>query len=122
LETRAPLLDHTVIEFAWQLPLSMKFKNGQGKHILRALLERYIPKQLFDRPKQGFGIPHGAWLRGPLRDWAENLLDATKLEQEGFFHPHAVRQKWEEHLSGKQDWSYQIWGILMFQAWYEAQK
>lgn len=121
LETRAPLLDYNVIEFAWSLPLGMKIQNGEGKRILRSLLERYIPKPLFDRPKQGFGIPHGEWLRGPLRVWAEALLDEKRLKEEGFFNPLPIRQKWQEHLSGKQDWSYLIWGVLMFQAWHEAQ-
>ncbi|MCK5384422.1 MAG: asparagine synthase (glutamine-hydrolyzing) [Alphaproteobacteria bacterium] len=119
LETRAPLLDYKVIEYAWNLPLHMKIQHGEGKYILRSLLESYIPKPLFDRPKQGFGIPHGQWLRNPLREWAEALLDEKRLEQEGFFNPAPIRQKWKEHLSRNRDWSYQIWGILMFQAWHE---
>lgn len=121
LETRAPLLDHTLIEFAWALPRTMKFNHGEGKRILRTLLERYIPKPLFDRPKQGFGIPHGQWLRGPLREWAETLIEPKRLKEEGFLNPELIHQKWQEHLSGKQDWSYFIWNVLMFQAWYEAQ-
>ena len=99
----------------------MKFHHGEGKRILRALLERYIPQSLFDRPKQGFGIPHDEWLRGPLREWAETLIDPQRLKQEGFLNPQLIHQKWQEHLSGKQNWSYLIWNVLMFQAWYEAQ-
>ncbi|GJL84781.1 MAG: asparagine synthetase B [Micavibrio sp.] len=119
LEIRAPLLDYKVIEYAWRVPLHMKIDGGGGKRLLRALLERYVPKPLFDRPKQGFGIPHGKWLRGPLEDWAENLLDENRLQTDGFFNAPLVRQKWQEHVSGKQDWSYHLWSILMFQAWHE---
>jgi asparagine synthase (glutamine-hydrolysing) len=119
LETRAPLLDYKVIEYAWRMPLTANLKNGEGKAALKTVLERYVPKALFDRPKQGFGIPHGEWIRGPLRDWAENLLAAERLKQEGYFEPRLVRKKWEEHVSGKKDWSYHLWGILMFQAWLE---
>ncbi len=120
LETRAPLLDHKVIEYAWRVPISMKVDHNGGKLLLKSLLERYVPRSFYDRPKQGFGIPHGEWIKGPLKDWAEALLDEERLKQEGFFHPAAIRQKWEEHLSGGKDWSYALWGILMFQAWYEV--
>jgi len=122
LETRVPMLDHRVIEFAWSIPLSMKIKNGQGKWLLRQLLYKYVPKKLIDRPKMGFGVPIDNWLRGPLREWAENLLEPSKLQQEGFFNVSAVRKKWDEHISKKRDWQYQLWDILMFQAWLDNNK
>ncbi len=122
LETRAPLLDYKVIEYAWRVPLSMKIEGGEGKWLLRSLLERYIPKPLFDRPKQGFGIPHGEWIRGPLKDWAEELLDEQRLRQEGFFNAGPIRNRWQAHKDGTLDGSYHLWSILMFQAWLEAQK
>jgi asparagine synthase (glutamine-hydrolysing) len=122
LETRVPFLDHRVVEFAWQIPLSMKLRNGTSKWVLREVLYRYVPKELIDRPKMGFGIPLDSWLRGPLRDWGESLLDASRLEREGYFHPDPIRRKWEQHLSGKYDFSYQLWGILMFQSWLDSNK
>jgi asparagine synthase (glutamine-hydrolysing) len=118
LETRAPLLDYKVIEFSWRLPLAMKVRDGEGKWILRRLLERYVPPALFDRPKQGFGVPHASWLRGPLRDWAEGLLDEKRLSDDGLFDVTVVRKVWREHLNGKDQGS-KLWGILMFQAWHE---
>jgi len=120
LETRVPLLNHNVLELAWQLPLHMKIRDGQGKWILRKLLYKYVPQELIDRPKQGFALPIDAWLRGPLREWAENLLEESRLLNEGFFHPEPIRTAWEEHLKGN-NMHNQLWGILMFQAWLEKE-
>jgi asparagine synthase (glutamine-hydrolysing) len=120
LETRVPFLDHRVVEFAWRLPLSLKIRNGQGKWILRQVLYKHVPKELIERPKQGFGVPLDSWLRGPLREWAESLLSEERLRREGFFHPEPILQKWHEHLSGARNWQYNLWDILMFQAWLEG--
>ena len=122
LETRVPLLDHRVVDFAWRLPLSMKLLNGESKWILRKVLHKYVPKALIERPKMGFGVPLDLWLRGPLRDWAEALLDENRLRSEGFFHPVPIRKKWQEHLSGEHNWAHYLWIVLMFQAWLEAGK
>jgi asparagine synthase (glutamine-hydrolysing) len=121
LEARVPLLDHRVVEFAWQLPLHMKIRAGQGKWLLRQVLHRHVPAKLVERPKTGFGVPLDSWLRGPLRDWAEQLLDERRLRDEGFFHPGPIRERWAQHLSGRASWQYHLWDVLTFQAWLEAQ-
>jgi asparagine synthase (glutamine-hydrolysing) len=122
LETRVPLLDHRVVEFAWRLPLGMKIRGNQGKRILRQVLGKHVPEELTSRPKMGFGVPIGDWLREPLREWAEALLDERRLKQEGFLHSAPVRRKWSEHLSGQRNWQYPLWDVLMFQAWLEHQR
>jgi len=122
LETRVPFLDHRVAELAWRLPLNMKIREGVGKWALRQVLYNYVPSQLIERPKAGFGIPVGQWLRGPLRDWAETLLDEQRLEQEGYLKPKPIREIWQQHLSGRHDWTVRLWTVLMFQAWLEENK
>jgi len=121
LETRMPFLDHRVVSFAWHLPFSMKVRDGRSKWLLRRVLERYVPRDLVERPKMGFGVPVEAWLRGPLRPWAEALLDERRLADQGFLVPGPVREKWAEHLSGRRNWHYPLWAVLMFQAWLEEQ-
>jgi asparagine synthase (glutamine-hydrolysing) len=117
LEARQPLLDHRLVKFAWSLPLSYKIRGQEGKVVLREVLSRYVPRQLTKRPKAGFCIPLDHWLRLPLRDWAESLLDERRLAREGFFHPSPIRKRWEEHLFGRRDHQGELWTVLMFQAW-----
>ncbi|MGP1615667.1 MAG: asparagine synthetase B family protein, partial [Pollutimonas bauzanensis] len=121
LEVRIPMLDHRVVELAWRMPLALKLRDGKGKWLLREVLYRHVPRELIERPKKGFSIPLGAWLRGPLRDWAEALLDEGRLRREGYFHPEPLRRAWRLHLEGKQDCSARLWSPLMFQAWLEKQ-
>jgi asparagine synthase (glutamine-hydrolysing) len=119
LEARVPLLDHRLIEFAWQLPMQYKLNGHQGKYIFREVLKRYIPEQLINRPKMGFGVPIEHWLKGPLRDWGESLIDESRLKNEGYLNAVPIRKMWEEHLSGTRRWHYYLWDVLMFQAWLE---
>ena len=122
LETRAPFLDKHVIDFAWKLPFEYKLQNGITKWALREVLYNHVPKDLVTGPKKGFGLPFDEWLRGPLREWAETLIDEYRLRSEGFLNHNIVKKKWDEHQSGKRNWTAQLWSILMFQSWLEAQK
>ena len=122
LEVRSPFLDKDVIALAARLPTKMKVRDGKGKWALRQVLYKYVPSEIIDRPKEGFTVPIGIWLRGPLRDWVEDLLATKRLEKDGLFKPKIIRKIWTEHLSGKKDWSSPLWTILMFQAWNAAQK
>lgn len=121
LETRVPLLDHRIVELAWQLPLDFKLNRGEGKWILKQLLYRYVPKKLLDRPKKGFSVPLASWLRGPLKSWADELLLPERLQREGYFNEPDITKAWQEHLQGKRDHAKKLWSILMFQAWLEHQ-
>ncbi len=119
LESRVPLLDHRVVEFAWQIPLALKLREGKTKWLLRQVLYKYIPPTLVEREKMGFGVPIHQWLRGPLREWAATLLNEQRLQREGFFLPQPIQQKWQEHQRSAHDWQYHLWDVLMFQAWLE---
>lgn len=119
LEARVPMLDHRVAEFAWRVPMNQKVRNGKGKWLLRKVLHRHVPESLVERPKMGFGVPVSEWLRGPLREWAENLLDERRLRQEGYFEPEPIRQAWKQHIEGKGNEPHKLWTVLMFQSWLE---
>ena len=121
LETRAPFLDKNVISDAWRLPLSFKIKSGEGKWLLKEILYKYVPKKMLDRPKAGFALPIGDWLRGPLMKWAEDLLDKQTIDEQGYLNSDNVEKIWKQHLSGKYDWTAKLWTVLMFQAWLEMQ-
>ena len=117
LEARVPLLDHRAVEHAWSLPADLKIRSGETKWILRRVLERYLPRTLFERPKMGFAVPIDRWLRGPLRDWAADLLDPRSLAEDDLFNVGLVRRRWEEHRAGTRNWQYSLWIVLMAQAW-----
>ena len=121
LETRIPMLDRRIVEFALRLPININVSDNMGKQVLRDVLHRYVPRKLIDREKSGFAVPVGQWLRGELKDWAEHLLDTTRLASEGIWNEKMIRQKWDDHKSGRGDYSFHLWSILMFQAWYEDQ-
>lgn len=122
LETRVPFLDQNVVEFAWSLPLAFKMQDNVGKKVLRDVLYKYVPKKLIERPKMGFGIPLDVWLRGPLREWAEHLLNEKTLREQGYFNADLVRKIWQQHIKGTHNNQYLVWNILMFQSWLESTK
>ena len=120
LEGRIPLLDHRVVELLASMPARMKVRDGETKYLLRRVLDRYVPPKLTRRPKSGFGIPVGNWLRGPLRDWAEDLLSPARLERDGYLREAPVREMWNAHLGRRRDWGYHLWDVLMFQSWLDT--
>ena len=121
LETRAPFLDKEVVELASKVPMDFKLQQGRGKVILHRCLGRYVPSELFERPKQGFSVPLDTWLRGPLRDWAGDLLNRDRIRQEGYFDASVVEQAWQSHLSGARDVGHQLWSVIVFQSWLSQQ-
>jgi asparagine synthase (glutamine-hydrolysing) len=122
LEARVPLLDHRVVELAWRLPLALRLRLGSGKRLLRRVLHRYVPRAMVERPKMGFGVPIGSWLRGPLRDWAESLLDGRRLRDEGLLDAALVRERWDDHVHARRTWDHDLWTVLMLEAWLDAQR
>jgi len=120
LEVRVPILDHKIVEYAWRMPNRMKLRGSTGKWILREILYKHVPKQLINRPKMGFGVPIGEWMKGPIRDWAEDLISEQKLNTHGLLNGGAIRQKWDEHLGGRRNWQYHLWDVLMFQSWWDG--
>ena len=122
LETRLPLLDHQIVEFALRVPADQKIYRGQSKWLLRNLAYKHMPRELLDRPKKGFGIPVGQWLRGPLKEWADDLLSPTRLNNSGLLNTEFIRERWLEHASGRRSWESDIWIILMLQQWLEESK
>lgn len=120
LEARVPFLDHRLVEFSWRVPREYMVRDGQGKWLLRQYVHRHVPREIMERPKQGFGVPIGEWLRGPLKEWAESLLSEQKLRAQGIFNPRLIRNSWESHLKGKRQNQYELWAVLMFQAWWES--
>ena len=120
LETRVPYLDHNLVEFIMSLPLEMKIRNGSSKWILRQVLYRHVPQHLIERPKMGFAVPVGDWIKAPLREWAEALISQKRLKQEGYFNSQAVIEMWQQHLSRRFNHTHELWNILMFQSWLKA--
>jgi asparagine synthase (glutamine-hydrolysing) len=122
LEARAPLLDHRLVEFCWRLPTHQLIRGGEGKWLLRRVLERHVPREMFERPKHGFGVPIDAWLRGPLREWACDLLSPDRLRREGYLRPEPIEAALRAHLDGRRNLQYQLWTVLMFEAWLERER
>jgi asparagine synthase (glutamine-hydrolysing) len=120
LEGREPLIDYRVVEWAAALPPRSKIVDGESKHLLRRILRTYVPDDVINRPKMGFGVPVGAWLREPLRPWAEELIAPSRLSAEGYLRSEPVQRMWSEHQAGRRDWGYHLWDILMFQSWLDA--
>ena len=122
LETRIPFLNHNLVELSWRVPENLKIKNKKGKWILREILKNYIPEDLYERPKSGFAIPLAQWLRGPLKEWANSLINKKTINEEGYFYFENIEKMWSEHLTGRYDWSSRLWCILIFQSWLSKEK